>query len=118
VAGRDAAWKNCAFAERTSSMLRTPQYKLIRNTGKGVRNAEPVYELYDLLNDPQETRNLANDAAHAATVQELAGRLEAWQKTAPAVPTLPGVERLPREGSRASESVQKPKRRRDRRKAP
>ena len=109
VAGRDAAWKNCAFAERTSSMLRTPQYKLVRNTRKGVRHAEPVYELYDLLNDPQETRDLANDATHAATVKALADRLEAWQKTAPAVPTLPGVERLPKAAALAAPEPAEPR---------
>ena len=34
VAGKDAGWKDRAFAERGSSMVRTPQYKLIKNDRK------------------------------------------------------------------------------------
>jgi arylsulfatase A-like enzyme len=52
---------------------------------RGVRNArwkliefwrEPrEYELYDLLNDPQEQRNLASDPAHAQMLAQLRARL-------------------------------------------
>ena len=35
-------------------------------------------ELYDLQADPYETKNLAADPAHAATLAELRGRLDAW----------------------------------------
>lgn len=35
-------------------------------------------ELYDLATDPHETRNLAGDPAHAATLGELRARLEQW----------------------------------------
>ena len=43
--GRD--WKDRAFAERGSTMVRTPQYKLIRNARKARRDGGE-YELYDL----------------------------------------------------------------------
>jgi arylsulfatase A-like enzyme len=40
--------------------------------------AAPRPEIYDLLADPAETRNLAGDAAHAATVAELRDQVLRW----------------------------------------
>jgi N-sulfoglucosamine sulfohydrolase len=40
----------------------------------------PRYELYDLKNDPDEVVNLAEDPKHAATFNELAEKLKAFQK--------------------------------------
>jgi arylsulfatase A-like enzyme len=37
-------------------------------------------ELYDLQADPRELRNLAADPAHASTLADLRGRLDAWMK--------------------------------------
>lgn len=37
-------------------------------------------ELYDIEADPHETRNLADDPAHAATLRKLRGRLENWRR--------------------------------------
>jgi arylsulfatase A-like enzyme len=99
VAGRDAGWKDCAFAERDSSMIRTPQYKLIRNSAKGMRKGGGEYELYDMIVDPLETTNLAADLAHAAILKDLAARLEAWQKNIPAVPVIVGVAPEPKSGA-------------------
>jgi arylsulfatase A-like enzyme len=39
-----------------------------------------IEELYDLENDPDELRNLANDAAYGTQLAELRGRLIEWQK--------------------------------------
>jgi iduronate 2-sulfatase len=55
--------------------LRTERYRFTQ-WGPGQR------ELYDYESDPGELKNLANDPAHAALVQELAGRLQQ------AIPTL------------------------------
>jgi hypothetical protein len=41
--------------------------------------APPEYELYDLLADPYEFRNLADDAEHAATLAELTTQLADWR---------------------------------------
>jgi hypothetical protein len=38
-------------------------------------------ELYDLQNDPGETRNLYNDAQHRATREELQRKLTTWQRS-------------------------------------
>lgn len=40
----------------------------------------PEFELYDLENDPHEIHNLADDAPSAATLEELKGKLKAFQK--------------------------------------
>jgi N-sulfoglucosamine sulfohydrolase len=49
---------------------------------KGIVDAyyrRPAEELYDLQADPNETRNLAADPAHAAVLGELRGKLAAWR---------------------------------------
>lgn len=40
----------------------------------------PAFELYDLEADPGETRNLANDEAHAATLHALQAKLRQYQE--------------------------------------
>lgn len=40
----------------------------------------PQFELYDLESDPDETRNLADEAAHAALLKELKQNIRAFQK--------------------------------------
>jgi len=40
----------------------------------------PEHRLYDLLFDPQERHNLAEDPAHGSVLEDLQGRLEAWMK--------------------------------------
>ena len=97
--GKDADWKNRAFAERGSSMVRTAQYKLICNDRKNARkNGE--CELYDLAKDPMETNNLAVDPACEETVKKLVAQLDAWQKDSPPVPVIDGVAPEPKSGNR------------------
>lgn len=40
----------------------------------------PEFELYDLENDPHETKNLAGESEHAARLEELKGKLKAFQQ--------------------------------------
>jgi arylsulfatase A-like enzyme len=86
----DQTWKKAAF----SQYLRTgkPPY-----SGRSIRTDRWRYtewhdlkqqpagtELYDELNDPQETTNLAGDPAHAETLKELAEKLKAgWKASLP-----------------------------------
>lgn len=59
---------------------------------------KPAEELYDCDNDPHELRNLANDPAHAATLQGLRDELARWQKeTRDPVPGLRNADEFDRE---------------------
>ncbi len=40
----------------------------------------PAEELFDLQQDPEETRNLAGDPAHAATLRQMRGLLANWRR--------------------------------------
>ncbi len=91
AAGKETAWKTAIFAERGSMMVRTAQYKLIRNQERDIRKGEGEYELYDLVKDPGEDVNLINDPACGSVVKELNARLEAWQKDRPSPPVVKGV---------------------------
>lgn len=108
VAGTEKDWKERAFAERNSSMIRTTQYKFIKNGKNNARHGGGETELYDLTKDPLETNNLAKDPAHAAVIEELAARLEAWRKDIPPVPVIEGV--APQATGDASAPVEKKKR--------
>lgn len=82
--------------------VRTWRYKLIRNYQPGwpapISDAvaqrfgeaflvehfgrpRPAEELYDLVNDPAETRNLIDDPGHAMVKEELGDRLGNWMTT-------------------------------------
>lgn len=40
----------------------------------------PKHELYNLAADPKETKNLAEDPAYQSTLEQLQGKLKAWQE--------------------------------------
>lgn len=71
--GQPADWPGERFGEYGDlRMVRTPTHKLVRHYDCGAD------ELYDLKADPDERRNLAEDAVHAALRSTLTRRLEAW----------------------------------------
>jgi hypothetical protein len=53
-------------------MIRTPEYKLVRRYSHGPD------DLFDLINDPGETVNLAGDAAYAEVQTALLADLEGF----------------------------------------
>lgn len=115
VAGMERNWKDRAFAERSSAMVRTAQYKFIKNGKKNERHGGGEVELYDLTKDPLETNNLAKDPAYAETLQGLAAQLEAWQKDIPSVPVVEGVKpQAPGDGSAPVERQNRKDRKRKR----
>ena len=85
VAGTEPHWKNIAFAELGTQMVRTPQYKLIK--------LDDQYELYDMLQDPKEAHDLSHDPACANVLAELKSKMEAWLKECPPAPVIEGVEK-------------------------
>jgi arylsulfatase A-like enzyme len=78
----------CAHFGNTD-MAREDRYKLVsRNDGKGPN------ELYDLVTDPAEKENQAENPQYVTLHKELSGSLEGWKKnysaTTPLVPEQPG----------------------------
>ena len=79
---RTHRWKYIRrFGERMKPVLPNtddgPSKDLLLSYGWGEREI-PQDQLYDLVLDPNEAHNLAGSPAHADTLEELRGRLEAW----------------------------------------
>jgi len=66
----------CVFGHygNAQRMIRTDRWKLIYYP------KIDKYQLFDLVNDPYELKNLAVGPCHATVLGELRGKLEAWQK--------------------------------------
>ncbi|MSP56301.1 MAG: hypothetical protein EXR69_11970 [Myxococcales bacterium] len=77
--------------------LRTLRWKLLHRKARlveakvswwtwvsGLPVVRPEWELYDLINDPTEQLNVADQ--HPEVVKELSGKLLAWEKALPAAP--------------------------------
>jgi len=73
-------------------MIRTNGYKLIT-----YRN-DPVIQLFDMKNDPWETKNLAEGTAHASVVKDHLKTLDEFEAKFK-VASLPNGRRLPSESS-------------------
>ena len=100
-AGNAAGWPNEAFAAVRAApfvrqeaymvgkkrMLRTPEYKLI-DYGADFRTQ---WELFNMADDPAETRNLADDPAYRAVLSALAARLDELQAEKPSPVRVPGM---------------------------
>ncbi|MBN1348775.1 sulfatase-like hydrolase/transferase [candidate division KSB1 bacterium] len=56
------------------------------------RQTKPVEELYDIIADPHEIRNLADDPAYQAQLERLRGLLETWQTETGDLGNLPEAE--------------------------
>lgn len=54
----------------------------------------PKEELYDITQDPHEVRNLAGEARHAQTLEDLRGRVERWMRQQGDTQTVYGKPRL------------------------
>jgi arylsulfatase A-like enzyme len=53
-------------------MIRTTEWKYIHRYPYG------PHELYDLINDPDELRNVVEDSSHRDTIERMRLRLEEW----------------------------------------
>ena len=67
--------------------IRTERWKLICYYGKALGTSKSIdrdtpqeWELFDLVSDPQEMKNLYNDPKHAGTVKQLKAELAALRK--------------------------------------
>jgi N-acetylglucosamine-6-sulfatase len=101
VTGGDPGWRTSWYYEYNYEVqfpytpnvraLRTDRWKYIRYPHGDGSPDQHMAELYDLRNDPGETRNLAGDEAHADLVKELRAELD--QRIAEMVPD--GVDKMP-----------------------
>jgi arylsulfatase A-like enzyme len=90
VRGDDVAWRDDWYYEHTyanppvhripkTEGVRTKHWKYTRYT-----DFTPPYEqLFDLAADPRELKNLAGDAAHAATLAKLRARCDQYREQLP-----------------------------------
>ena len=80
----DQPWKKAAFSQylRTGKPPYTDRWRYTE--WRDPKQQPAGIELYDELGDPQETTNLAGDAAQAETLKELAEKLKAgWKASLP-----------------------------------
>lgn len=84
----DRPWKSAAFSESKredylGKSIRTARYRYTEWQPFGL-DKKILRELYDLLKDPLEQRNLANDEHEVDRVNELSARLKlGWQSALP-----------------------------------
>ena len=87
--GRRVPWRECVVSEWMvqGRMVRTPRYKYARYEG------DPVEMLFDMQADPWETKNLAEEAGHAALLGKHRKLLAAFQAEMRTVEPTPTIER-------------------------
>jgi len=78
LAGRAKAVRDSVFAayRNLQRMVRDERYKLIKYSVKGEKHTQ----LFDLVDDPWETKSLADDPAYARQLAALERRLKQWQR--------------------------------------
>lgn len=77
--GEMPAWRDASFTEFYGvNSLATSMVSIRHGDLKYGWNCSNLDEMYDLANDPYETRNLAQDPSYAATAREMCERIEAW----------------------------------------
>jgi uncharacterized sulfatase len=82
--GQKPAWRDTVYGQYDlhnfglayMRMIRTDQWKLVRH-----HHANGLDELYDLVSDPGETRNLYQQPAQRSVREQLQQRLTAWQES-------------------------------------
>jgi arylsulfatase A-like enzyme len=76
-----APWRDATFAEFNGDQGRAfPSRGIITSRYKYIHHFFAGDELYDLHNDPQETRSLSADPQHAGIVADLKQRLMQWMR--------------------------------------
>jgi hypothetical protein len=67
-------WRDYLVSEHhiIGRMVRTPEYKYVKYKD------DPVEQLFDMVHDPQETKNLYEDAKYAQVLQDHRKMLAEW----------------------------------------
>lgn len=72
----DPDWKDVYIGEYGNlRAIRTDRYKLVRRYPSGPN------QLFDLVDDPRETRNLFNDPAYGSLIEDLTARMDSFFRT-------------------------------------
>ena len=87
--GKRTAWHDFVAAEVAVAgrMIRTADYKYV------TYEADPVEQLFDMKNDPWETKNLAGESRHAAALADHRKLLESWTAKLDVAPVPERVQR-------------------------
>ncbi|MBN2449323.1 MAG: sulfatase-like hydrolase/transferase [Lentisphaeria bacterium] len=74
--GSATEWREFLVCDthRVGRTVRTERFKYV------VYDRDPVQQLFDMIEDPWETRNLADEARYADTIREHRGMLAAWNR--------------------------------------
>jgi len=90
--GRDVPWRDCVVSEwqREGRLIRTERYKYARYEG------DPVEMLFDMQDDPWETKNLYKDPQHADVLIRHRAMLEAYLAGLDPVEPTPTLKGRPR----------------------
>jgi arylsulfatase A-like enzyme len=89
--GRGVEWRDFVAAQSAvdGRMIRTPDCKYIAYKG------DPVEQLFDMRNDPWETKNLAADPRFASTLEDHRRLLREWESTLDNAPLSPDLRAKP-----------------------
>ena len=82
----------CESNVNQGRMIRTADYKYVAYAG------DPVDQLFDMQNDPGETRNLAAGPEHADVVKEHRDLLVEWESQLEVAPDLRHADAWWRQG--------------------
>ena len=93
--GNVLSWGRTVVTEVSSNkgrMVRTQRYKYI------TYKDDPVEQLFDMIGDPGETKNLATGSKHASTLAEHRRMLKGWERRLDVAPNVPNTESWGRKG--------------------
>jgi len=81
--GKSCKWREFLAAEvvTTGRMIRTAEYKYVTFAN------DPVRQLFDMANDPGETKNLIRDAKYASVIADHKKMLQEWENKLEPPPT-------------------------------
>ena len=94
--GKPVEWRPCVVAEVqvTGRMLRTADHKYVKFQD------DPVEQLFDMKNDPWETKNLAGESRCAAVLEEHRKLLREWESGLDVAPAPVGRKGRRKQGAR------------------
>jgi choline-sulfatase len=87
--GKSVSWHEYIVTEMPSNrarMVRSQRYKYANYF------EDPVEMLFDMVNDPGETRNLSADPAHAGVLLEHRKMLQKWEQQLDTAPDVPNPD--------------------------